>query len=691
MFDSAHARTAMIAAFLFLSALGCEDGKTSIGGGISEDSGNCEGALCDGGGGGGDDADDQTTITAIEIEPASVTLVSEDGSKPEQQFRVMATYSDGSREFYYRPVEFSLDAERIGYIDPANGQFAAHGIVGGEAEISARLINGPDGIIPATATVRVHVERTIVGDGVPADIEQSFTGAQVTDPARAANIAYPLEGAVMPENIYPADIQWLNGAQGDTFQIRMAKPSAEMVAYIQHTGPGFGNHWLADQDFWRSMAQTEQDEPMSIAVTRLEAASGEVIGSTPVKVRFASGTISGSVYYWDIAAGRIVRINDGTATREQFMPTPPPSATGDRCVGCHSVSNSGRYMVGRLGGGNNIGNVFDLTQDLTQDPVPTEFAVDPNGERWWFSTWNPDDSRLMVTQSGANGLQMTLMDPFTGQVIPPQSGTLPVGGVTYPSWSPDGSLIAYITNANSWGDNVTAGDVAVLPVTGQDSFGQSEVILAGTDVPDPKPAGQAPSYPTWTPDSEWLAIAHGSGSRSESMQSALYMMQKDGADLIRLDNASGGADTGDTFQPNFSPFETEDYFWLSYLSRRDYGNAEVGTRGASRQQIWVSAIAKSPTAAQDPSEVGFWLPGQNTESMNIAAYWAPRACRQDAEGCSVGGECCSGECLPDEGGSLVCSPPPPERCRELTETCSTTADCCGGLLCAANVCYPSDG
>jgi hypothetical protein len=693
MFESARGTIALAATLLMVTALGCDDGTTSVGATIDRDSGACDGAPCDdgGGGGGGDDTGEEVTVTALEIDPPSATLISEDGDKPEQKFVVMAQYSDGSRRVYPESVEFSIGSERIGYVDPSNGLFVAHGIVGGETEITATTLDGASGLAPATASVRVHLKRTIMGAGVPANVDQSFTGAQVTDPARAADIVYPLDGAVMPENVYPADIQWLNGAQGDTFQIRLTKPSAQMVAYIQHTGAGFGNHWLADQDAWRSMAQTEQGEPMSVSVTRLEAASGEVIGSAPVKMHFANGTISGSVYYWDIAAGRIVRINDGTATREQFMPTPPPSATGDRCVGCHSVSNSGRYMVGRLGGGNNIGTVVDLTKDLTQDPVPTELAVDPNGPRWWFSTWSPDDSRLMVSQSGANGLQMTLMDPFSGQILQPQSGTLPTSGVTYPSWSPDGSLIAYIANANNWGSNVTSGDVAVLPVTGQDAFGTPETILAGTDVPDPKPAGQAPSYPTWTPDSEWLAIAHGSGSRSESQQSALYMLRRDGTDLVRMDNASGGPDTGNTFQPNFSPFETEDYFWLSYLTRRDYGNAQVGTRGSTRQQIWVSGVAKSPTAGQDPSEVGFWLPGQDTQSMNIAAYWAPRACRQAAEGCSVGGECCSGECLPDEDGSLVCSPPPPERCRELTETCSTTADCCGDLFCAGNVCYPSDG
>jgi hypothetical protein len=145
--------------------------------------------------------------------------------------------------------------------------------------------------------------------------------------------------------------------------------------------------------------------------------------------------------------------------------------------------------------------------------------------------------------------------------------------------------------------------------------------------------------------------------------------------------------TADCFQPRFSPFKQGGYFWLSFLSRRDYGNAQVGTRGANRQQIWVAAISENPQPNVDPSEVAYWLPGQNTASQNIAAYWAPRPCRQAGASCTVGTECCSGDCR-NSGGALVCSPPPPERCRRLNETCGGTGDCCPnqGLVCLQNVC-----
>jgi len=68
-------------------------------------------------------------------------------------------------------------------------------------------------------------------------------------------------------------------------------------------------------------------------------------------------------------------------------------------------------------------------------------------------------------------------------------------------------------------------------------------------------------------------------SRSENGQNALYAIRADGSGLVRLDNASGGPSTTDNFQPRFSPFVQDGYFWLSFLSRRDYGNNLAGTAG----------------------------------------------------------------------------------------------------------------
>lgn len=620
-------------------------------------------------------------VVSIHIDPPSATLVAADGATPTQQFTAIAEYDDGSRA-PYRGAEFSLDTEAMGRIDAANGLFTANGVIGGTAYVTATPVDPTVTPTLAQATITVQIERTVFGEGAPVDAAAKFA-APAEDPTYAASIVYPLEGAVMPQNVYPADIQWLNGAPDDLFRVTVSKPSARVTAYVLHSGAGFGNHWLADVDGWRSLAQTEPDLEATITVDRWVAAQQAAYSTPPVHVRFARAALSGTVYYWDIGAGRIVRIDDGTGQGVRFMPTPPPDETGMQCVGCHSVSNSGQYMVGRLGGGNNVGAVFDLTQDLSGNPPPTVWPLDPvNGPRWWFSSWSPNDDRIVVSRVEPNG-GLELMDPFTGQTITPAAGALPTDHVTHPSWAPDGSLIAYVSGTNAWGGAHTSGDLSVIPVTGPDSFGAAQVLISGASVQ----GGSTISYPTWTPDAQRIAFAHGTGGRSETDQASLHIVDRDGNNLVRLDRANGGAGTTDNFQPNFSPFDQGGYFWMMFLSRRDYGNAEVGTRGSGRQQLWVTAIGKQG-AGGDPSQVPYWLPGQDTQSMNIAGYWAPRPCRDDGATCSVGTECCSGTCAPDANGDLVCSPPPPDRCREKNETCSTTQDCCAGkdLICIDNVC-----
>lgn len=607
-------------------------------------------------------------IVAVTVTPTTATLVSRDGAQPTQPFSVAAMRADGSTVAVTMPA-VSVEPAVLGTIDPSTLVFTANGRIGGEGRVVANV----DGI-EGEAALRIVLEQTILVPGTSTTVPPLFENQpRVTDPAREAQIAYPLDGAVMPQNVAPANVQWLRGGAQDAFRITLSKPNVSVLAFYA-VGQ---NNWTVDIDAWRRIAQSEPDEWAQIVVERYDAATGDIIAGTPVQVRFARAALQGSVYYWDIGRGRIVRINDDTGQREEFMPSPQLG-----CVGCHSVSNNGRYMAGRLGGGENVGGVFDLTDDLTTSPPPTVWPVTSTTTHWWFSSWDPTDTRVVVStweQGGPRALE--LLDPFTGQLLPPLSGALPTGNVTHPAWSPDGSMIAYAGNANSWGGANTYSDLFVLPVTGVDSFGESMMVMTGT-VPAGPPAGNAASYPTWSPDSQWLAFAHGNSSRSETGQGALYMIRPDGSGLVRLDNACGAGT--DNFQPNFSPFVQDGYMWMTFLSRRDYGNNVAGTRGSRRQQVWVSAIRVGATPGQDPSEVPYWLPGQNTGSLNISAFWAPRACRVQDEVCGVDAECCSGDCAPGPSGDSVCQPE--GACGELGDPCLNNEQCCDGELCIGGTC-----
>ncbi|MCB9594265.1 MAG: PD40 domain-containing protein [Sandaracinaceae bacterium] len=626
------------------------------------------------------------TVASVRLEPASAGLVAVDGSRPTQTFMAIAVLSDGTEAAAIAPT-FSLDSVSIGDIDPASGVFTANGFIGGSATVTVSVPNG-GAPLSATATVSVRLERTVRGDGVTdEDVMRFGTATPVDDSARNAAVVYPLDGVVMPQNVYPADVQWTRSADGDLFRVSIVKASVVVTAYLRHDPM---MHWLIDETAWRAMAQSEPEAAATLTVDRLEAATGELVRGTPLTMSFAQAALAGSVYYWDIVRGRIVRIDDGTATRVEFMPNPPPGPTdGSRCVGCHSVSHSGRYMAGRLGGGDNQGAIFDLTTDLTPDPPATTWPVNNGTLRWWFSSWSPDDSRLVVAYRGGAPV-LGFVDTSTGAEVLPASGSMPSG--TYPAWSPDGASIAYTGDQNGWGDGPTVGNIYVLPVTGPDSVGAPTRVHEAASI-----AGSTvDSYPTWAPDSSLIAFANGTGARSETAGRPvnLYAMAPDGSNVVALTRA---ASTTMDYQPRFSPFQQGGYFWMSFLSRRIYGNPAIGNSTSAegrRQQIWVAGIRMGAAPGEDPSAVAYWLPGQDPHSANISAYWAPRPCRPDGESCSVGSECCGGDCRPPAGGGdPVCSPPPPDRCRGLGETCGSDADCCPdmGLTCVANVCLAGPG
>ncbi|MCH2108449.1 MAG: hypothetical protein MK135_03920 [Polyangiaceae bacterium] len=604
-----------------------------------------------------------------------IALKSKNGEVVEIELSVIGLLPDGSKE-KVTDLTYSVDSQTIGTINPDTGVFVANGIVGGRVEVTATSKTNES--LQVSYFLEINVVRTIFGDGVESDDALRFAQL-IEDESRAPTIDYPLDGAVMPQNVYPANIQWANGQAGDIFRITLEKPHALVRAFLIHEGAEFKFQWLVDDLAWRGIAQTDEDEMAQITVDRYDAGATESIQSAQVvSLKFARAALTGSVYYWDIEAGLIQRINDGEGTAENFMPEPPMVDTND-CVGCHSVSNSGRYMAGRLGGGENFGTVFDLTTDLTVDRPDGLWPT--NQLKWWDSTWSPDDSRLMVSAGAASSPDLLLYDPFAGTALE-YEGTLPKG--IMPAWGPNDDWIAFVSEADNWSAHVEASNISVLEVMGKDSFGEITQIQTGAGLMDRPESGVALSYPSWSPDGRKIVFAHGTGARSDRNDSALYAMKPDGSDVVRLERALSGAN--DDFQPNFSPFDEGGYFWLSFLSRRDYGNELAGTKGTERQQIWVTAIKKVTEPGEDPSAVAYWLPGQAVESSNISAFWAPRACRDDGEECSVSSECCGGECVADGEGALVCSPPPPERCRNLGQTCSSSADCCNMRECRNNVC-----
>jgi hypothetical protein len=615
------------------------------------------------------------TATALAIVPGAPTLVA-DGPGATIDLDAEVTFDDGT----VAPATtgfWSIADTRFGAIDSTTGVFTAIGDVSGEVEVSFASLG-----LEATDTLTVQVRRVVIVDGAPADAAARFDAATVATvdlPAREASVLYPLEGALFPQNVFPADVQWERGVEGDLFRVSLQAPNVSVTAYVAHVGAGFRFDWLVTRDAWRALAEAAPEAPVTLRVDRLES-GGELVPGTPRSFRFADASIRGAIYYWDLSNGRIQRIAGDGSGRESFMPNPPPRpADGRRCIACHTVSRDGTRMAAELWDGGDYGAIFDLTADLSGDPAPT---IVPGGvQRFLTASFSPDNSRLVANA----GVELFLMDGNTGARVAAGGSGLPTAGSAHPTWSPDGSQIAYAANHDgTWGVDFRRSDLGLIDVTAPDTFGAPRVIFPG--------GGRVVARPTWAPSSSLIAFQYSDHSRiredlggtSVPRAGGVRLVSRDGATVWNLETLNAGVENN--YDPTFSPFDEGGYFWLAFVSTRDYGNAQAGTRGTGRRQLWVAAIRNAPSAGADPSLVPYWLPQQSLTEENMAAYWTEEPCRAEGRTCATSSDCCSGFCR-DTGGGPICVPPDEVECSEMGESCRTNDDCCEGAGdCLGNVC-----
>ncbi len=629
-----------------------------------------------------------TDRVSLEIDPGNSSVSVRAGMPTTVNFRAIIVLRNGQRMATDTGV-WSLDSDRAGTIS-GTGIFSANGLGSGEIEVRCEVSDLRGGLIRATTKLSVRTSQEIVVGDAPADSAMRFAdGTRMPDPTMASRVLYPLHQALMPENVAAPMVQWELGTENDLYRVRLAKPNYSVTAYVRHSGAMFNYAWPVDGAAWRALAEADPDSAVVITIDRLDVRMNRVIPSTPIEVRFARGSLYGSVYYWDLDAGRMLRINARNAMAENFMPNPPDRSNGTRCVACHTVSRDGRWMAAaatsRMSMDGFSNTVFDLTADLSPTPAPT-VSTSANAN---CSTFSPDGTRVVACGSSWSA-GLSLINPRTGMSA--MATGLPTTRATMPEWSPDGRTLAFIDNVTLNGDrNPIGGDLRTLtiadPAADPLAFSGGRTVHSGADATPGLPMGNADAWPTWAPNSELLAFQHGQAAFSFDGQAALYAVSRMGGAPVRLDRANDGPNGTGSYRPTFSPFTTMEpsgrrLFWVAFYSTRAYGNAQAGTRGTNRRQIWVAAINAGAEAGTDPSFVAYWLPGQNVRDHNVAGYWAAEACRMNGSECRTNSECCSGRC----NASGRCEPPPAMECRRRGQTCSMDGDCCMGLRCFGNVC-----
>ena len=282
------------------------------------------------------------------------------------------------------------------------------------------------------------------------------------------------------------------------------------------------------------------------------------------------------------------------------------------------------------------------------------------------------------------------MDATTG--LEASATGLPAGGASFPFWSYDGGSVLYAGNAalDRFSHPISGDVYRIARTAGTLDFTGETRLHEGASLEGAPEGGTCDSHPVYAPDDSLIVFQHGPRTFSFIPEEptipagALYAMAPDGTDLVRLDALNGGPSGSSAYWPSFAPYITDEmggsrYYWVAFYSRRDYGNAIAGARGA--RQLWIAAI--DPSRTGDPSFAPYWLPGQDRDVNNVSAYWAPEPCRVTGTTCSSAGECCSMRCEAGTDGVPICQPP--AVCRSVGETCGAGGDCCEGR-CEGNVC-----
>ena len=563
---------------------------------------------------------DTNRLEAIEVQPANATVLYTGTAQP-LEYTAIGHYIDGHTEAL-AGVVFALDSDAAQLGTLTHAEFAATGAAAGTGAITGTL-----GSISGSTGVSVIMHTTHVDPTAPPGSESNFPDAPPTG-AQAPTIAYPLDGAVMPMTALAPDVQWEGpAAAGDLFRVRWIGGLATIDSIIAVT-PGFKLDSLPGPGDWQVIVHSAHGSPISLYVDHWDPVTGAQ-RSAAVSVKAIQAQVTGVIYYWNLSQGIIQRI-DGSG-RGAAIPNPPasPGDPTNHCVACHVVSRDGRYLAGELWGGGDKGAVFDLSNPavLTSTPAPTVAPVGGASYTSLFSTFNADATRLMTNP----GTALQLVDPLTGVSVATTGTALPTMAA-HPSWSPDGSSIVFVNNislsgaAAPWAVDYDRGDLQLLPALGGDAFGAPVSLI---DAATAGPAYAAPSWPTFTPDSKFIAYAAGVNSRGRNTVDAtevrypgsLFVISSAGGPTTRLDTACAGV--ADCYLPNFSPYDEGGYVWLVFYSLRDYGNALAGTKGTQRRQMWVTAIDKSKLGTgMDPSSVPYWLPLQDSQTENMSSFWA---------------------------------------------------------------------
>jgi WD40-like Beta Propeller Repeat len=543
----------------------------------------------------------------------------------------------------------------------------------------------------------------------------------------STSIAYPLDQSLFPSNLGPIQIQMTTSGSAARITFQTTASSNVNIEFFGscESAPGSGCSVTIPLALTQMLIPACQTENIQITASVLNGTS-PTADSAPVNVAWTQSGVTGGLYYWTVlpnqsycpsstmASPGSYCLQDTTLTPKngtaiyrydfsQDNPAPeqvwtddggPQSAPpyqggpqsyvastgqyGAHCIGCHSITNDGKYMALGLGGSSTYNGsnwaMLDIAAqalDIINPTASTDANSSPTNDPsdYWKkfrkdafgveTAWGPNDDVAVTMYKAA--LYFNTVTPGTGTAAIAQSGpALPSSAAAIdpyqsdPFWSHDGKYLVYTSfntpgPADTYdvggldGDLKTGGQIAIADATTESITDDASVLV-------PRQSGYTDYYPCVSEDSNFVVYNQSScGSNPMATDVAydgagayggqvcdgyddstakLWWVSTGGTGNIRLDNANGGDNVYDNSWPRFSPdvgtFRGQTLYWIAFSSRRPYG-AQLNTSGllSSQPQLWFAAVTVGELTPTDPSWSPVWLPGQNTTQANPGGNATP--------------------------------------------------------------------
>ena len=497
-----------------------------------------------------------------------------------------------------------------------------------------------------------------IAKNAPSDIVAYFGGAPAAPGARAPQILYPFDGAMMAPNVLQVRVQWDSPGALRYFRlvVQGADPSAgpyqrfySVCSPAQQSGCTF----TVDDKLWSALAHQSLGKALTLTVSGVAKQGDPVATSAPITVRFSPEDIRGGLYYFSPTIRGIKRVPLGASQPVDFI----TNGNGTGCAGCHAVSRDGKQVAVEFGTGQT--RVGSSIVDGV-NPSSLRFALDP-ATAWNFAWFNPTGDLLVTNWNGALAIRTARDGKLVTEVPPALYGG--TQGAVMPEWSPDGKWLAFVRlRAPARLDFAIqdSGDIVVMPYN-NGNFGPATTLVCA------RPGSEAHFWPSWSPDSRFLVF------NTESCDPQIGCVQYD-APRTRLRLVRAISDSGlpvaspgcgqltaqppvielyhgthererTTNWPKFAPFlQGGRYAFVVYSAKYAYGLTPASTRA----QLFMFALdlQQAATSMDDPSFQPVWLPFQEENTSNHSAIWTTDVVCQRASDCPSEFSCQGGVCAP---------------------------------------------